>query len=315
MIYDVIIVGAGPAGMSAGIYAGRQGLKTLIISADLGGQITKSPRMDNYPGLPKISGKEFAKILKNQAEDQGVKFEWKMIKKLEKSNSHFKLSSTDGKTFKSMAVIIAFGKTPRKLSIPGEDKLIGKGVSYCAICDMPFFNNKTVAIVGGGNSAFQAVLAAEKIAKKIYLIHRSDQFRAEKVLISKIKELSKSEKLEILTNTEIKKIVGDKFVQSIEIHDKAEDTSKNIKADGVFIEIGSSVKNKLINRYTDLDQNGEIKTNLKSETKTPGLFIAGDISSESHDQAIIAAGQGASAAITAFKYIKNQEERDGKGKI
>lgn len=306
MIYDVIIVGAGPAGMSAGIYAGRQELKTLIISADLGGQITKSPRMDNYPGLPKISGKELADILKKQTQDQGVKFEWKIISKLEQTNDHFVLSSTDKKEFKAKAVIIAFGKTPRKLNIPGEDQLVGKGVGYCAICDMPFFNNKTVAVVGGGNSAFQAVLAAEKIAKKIYLIHRSDQFKAEKVLIDKIESLAKSKKLKILTNTEVKKIIGDKFVESIEVYNKTNQSKQEIITDGVFVEIGSSIKNKLIEKYTDLDQNGEIITNLKCETKTPGLFVAGDISSESHDQAIIAAGQGASAAITAFKYLKEQ---------
>lgn len=307
MIYDIIIIGAGPAGLAAGIYAGRQGLKTLIVSADMGGQISKSLKIDNYPGLPGVSGKKLSEIMKKQAETHGVKFEWKLISKLNKANDIFKLTSSDNNTYQAKSVIIAFGKSPRKLDIPGEDKLVGKGVGYCFICDLPFFTNKTVSIVGGGNSALQSVLAAKKIAKKIYLIHRSDKFKAEKNLIEQVKELKKNKQLELVTNSEIKKIIGDKFVESIIVYDKNRSKKREIKTDGVFIEIGFVVKNKLIEKFADLDQRGEIKTNLKCETKTPGLFIAGDISSQSHDQAIIAAGQGASAAITAASYLRGQK--------
>jgi thioredoxin reductase (NADPH) len=308
MTYDLIIIGAGPAGLSAAIYAGRQSLNTLVISADIGGQVAKTNKIDNYPGLPNISGKELVDKMKKQAETHGVKFDWKMIKNVNKQkNNFFSIEATDGTKFKTKSVIIAFGKAPRKLNVPGEDRLINKGVGYCAICDMPFFKDKIVTIVGGGNSAINAVLAAQKVAHKIHLVHRRDKFRAEDILIKKIKELKEQGKLNIHINAEVVKINGDKLVESIELKNNQTGKVQTIKTDGIFVEIGFVVKNKLVEDLVNFDQGGEIKTNLKSETKTPGLFIAGDISAEAHDQAIIAAGQGASAAITAANYLKGQQ--------
>jgi len=306
MIYDLIIIGAGPAGISAAIYASRQNLKSLVISADIGGQIAKSTKIDNYPGMPGINGKDLIGKMKDQAENHGAKFNWKMIKDIEKQeDGNFKLTATDRTEFLSKTVIIAFGKAPRKLAVPGEDRLIGKGVGYCAICDMPFFKDKVVSIIGGGNSALHAVLSAKKITNEIHLIHRRDQFRAEKSLIEKVREIKNGNLLTIHTNSQVKKIVGDKKVEAIIITENNKD--KKIKTDGIFIEIGFVVKNKLIKDLVSCDKNGEIKTNHKCQTKTPGLFIAGDITAEAHDQAIIAAGQGASAAISTFEYLKGDQ--------
>jgi thioredoxin reductase (NADPH) len=304
MKYDLVIIGAGPAGLTAAIYAGRQNLKTALISADLGGQITKSSRVDNYPGLPKVSGQELISKMKEQVDDQDVDFHWKMIDSINKKDDRFQIKASDGKIFEAISVIIAYGKSPRKLNVPGEDKLVGKGVGYCAICDMPFFNNKKVAVVGGGNSAIHAVMAAEKVAGKIYLIHRREEFRAEKEALSKVKEISKTDKLEIITPAKITRIKGDKLVNAIEIKNTKTNKSKSINLDGVFVEIGFEVKNKLVRDLVDIDDRGEVVTNLKSESRTPGLFVAGDISAQAHDQAIIAAGQGAVAAISANQYIK-----------
>lgn len=306
MKYDLIIIGAGPAGLSAALYGCRQGLKVAVIAADIGGQVTKALKIENYPGLPNVSGQDLINIIKRQVDRYQAKFIWKMVTEVKKSKNRFIVKTTDDQIFYGKSVIAAFGKTPKKLNVPGENQLIGKGVGYCAICDMPFFRNKTIAVVGGGNSALHSVLAAKDLAKMIYLIHRRDKFRAEETLIEKIKDLKKTGKLKIITNSIVAEIIGREKVTGLKISQDNRGL-RELKVDGIFIEIGFTVDNQLIKKLVDFDKNGEIRTNLRSETKTAGLFIAGDISAEAHDQAIVAAGQGASAAISAYQYLKGDQ--------
>jgi len=305
--YELLIIGAGPGGLAAGLYAGRSNLKTAIVAAELGGQIIKAHLVENYPGLPDVSGEKLVKTIKKQAEKFKVEFIWSMIEKVEKKGNKFILSTTDKKQYQSKALILSFGKTPQQLGVQGEDGLIGKGVGYCATCDMPFFKDKTVAVVGGGNSAIHAVLSAETIVKKTYLIHRRDQFRAEKALLDKIHQLKEQGKVEVLTFSEVKEIIGKDKVEKIIVENNKTKKTKEVKLDGVFIEIGFQVKTSLVKDLVELDERNEIVTNIKSETKTPGLFVAGDISADAHDQAVIAAGQGANAAISAYQYLKGAQ--------
>jgi len=296
--YELLIIGAGPGGLTAGLYAGRSNLKTAIIAAELGGQIVKAHLVENYPGLPDISGEKLVSIIKKQAEKFKVEFIWSTIKKVEKKGKKFILSTTDDKQYQAKALILSFGKTPQQLDIPGEAGLIGRGVGYCATCDMPFFK---------GNSAIHAVLSAASIAKKIYLIHRRDQFRAEKALLDKIHKLKEQGKVEVLTFSEVKKIIGKDKVEKIKVENNQTKKIRKLKLDGVFIEIGFQAKTSLVKDLVELNDHNEIITNIKSETKTPGLYVAGDISANAHDQAVIAAGQGANAAINAYQYLKGAQ--------
>lgn len=305
--HELSIVGAGPAGLTAALYAGRQNLDTVLISKEMGGQITKANLVENFPGLPGVSGTQLTKKIKKQVDEYDVKYLEKFVKGITKENEGFILKIDDYKNdIKSKALILSFGKQPRKLDVPGEEKFIGKGVSYCATCDMPLFHNKKVTVVGGGNSALHAVLAAEKVAKKIYLIHRRDKFKAEESLIKQIRAFSKTDKLEVLTNSEVEKIEGDKFVDSIVVKNNKTDSKKEIETDGVFLEIGFVINNQLVKDLVEFEE-GEIKVDNKAASKTPGLFIAGDISAAAHDQAIIAAGLGATSAISAYQYLKGED--------
>ncbi len=305
--HELAIIGAGPAGLTAALYAGRQNLDTVLVSKELGGQITQANSVENFPGLPGISGAKLTKTIKKQVDDYDVKYLEKTVKEITKKKDGFILEiDSHKKNIKSKALIISFGKQPRRLNVPGEKKFVGKGVSYCATCDMPLFHNKKVAIIGGGNSALHAVLAAEKVAEKIYLIHRREKFRAENSLIKQIKPLSETGKLEVLTSSDLKKIEGDKFVNLITVENNKTKDKKELAVDGVFLEIGFVINNDLVKNLVEFEE-GEIKVDNKAATKTPGLFVAGDISAAAHDQAIIAAGLGATSAISAYQYLKGEE--------
>jgi len=196
MIYDVIIVGAGPAGLTAAIYACRRELKTLIISKDLGGQIAKAPDVRNFPGFEEISGAELTQKMMDQAQKLGAEVVFEGIKSVQKNGKNFEVQASAGK-YKGKTLILAYGKTPRSLGVEGEEKFTGKGVSYCATCDMPVFRNKTVAILGGGNSALDAAIYGSKIAKKIYVVHRREEFRADEV---ELKNAKKAKNIEFVLN-------------------------------------------------------------------------------------------------------------------
>lgn len=301
MIYDVIIVGGGPAGMTAAIYTSRRMLKTLVITKELGGQVVKTPDIENYPGFDLIAGIDLAKKFIDQAKKFGAELAYDEVTQLDDKNKEFVVTGAKGK-YRAKSLILAFGKIPRKLKVKGEDEFKGKGVSYCSTCDAPFFKNKIVAVNGGGNSAFDAVLLLAKVAKKVYLIHRRNDFRAEEVLIEKVKKMAN---VEIVTNATISEIKGDETVKSLIYHQTGKEIE--IETAGVFIEIGYVVADSLIKNFVEMDEKNQIKVGKDHSTSREGVFAAGDLTNSYYKQIVISAGEGAIAALSAAKYIDEKK--------
>lgn len=299
--YDVIIVGGGPAGITAAIYTARRFLKTLVITKEPGGQVVKTPNIENYPGFDLISGPELAEKFINQAKKFGAEIVFDEVTHLDEKDSEFIVSGQKEK-YQSKSIILAFGKVPRKLSIPGENEFKGRGVSYCSTCDAPFFKNKIVAVNGGGNSALDAALLLSKTAKKVYLIHRRNEFRAEMILINKVKS---AKNVEIITGAIIEKIEGDQVVKSIII--KQNSRERKIKIDGLFIEIGYIVEDGLIKKFIEMDEKNQIKVTKDHSTSREGVFAAGDLTNSHYKQIVISAGEGAIAGLSAAKYIDGKK--------
>ncbi len=299
--YDVVIVGGGPAGITAAIYTSRRMLSTLVVTREPGGQVVKTPDIENYPGFDLISGIELAKKFINQAKRFGAKITYDEVTHLEEKAGEF-IVSGQKEEYLAKSIILAFGKIPRKLSIPGEEEFKGKGVSYCSTCDAPFFKNKVVAVNGGGNSAFDAALLLSRVAEKVYLIHRCNEFTAEEILI---KKLTTKNNVEILTNATIEKINGDAKVASIDI--KRQGKLDNLAVDGLFIEIGYIVEDGLIKDFVEMDEKNQIKTNKDHSTSREGVFAAGDLTNSYYKQIVISAGEGAIAALSAAKYLDEKK--------
>ncbi len=306
-MYDVIIIGSGPAGMTAGIYAARREMKTLIIGKELGGQLVWASEIENYPGFDNISAFDLIDKMKEQALKFKVEIENDEVKKIEKTPEGSFILYTNKKSFSAKTVIIAMGLSPRRLAVPGETELSGKGVSYCANCDGPFFRNKKVVVIGGGNSALDAAEVLSKIASQVYLVHRNDKFRAFDVLLKEVKE---KENIEIFTNSEIKKINGTEKVDSISLYNVKTKEEKEIEVDGVFIEVGRIASTDLVIDFVDRNEKNQIIVNTKMETKTPGLFVAGDVCEGEFKQITIATGQGTIAALSAYQYLQLKEGKN-----
>ncbi len=301
-MYDIIIIGAGPAGLSAGIYASRLGAKTLLIEKlTPGGQITLSSEIENYPGVCSVkSGLELMQCWPEQAVKFGCEIISVEVKKLKKENGKWKIE-TSSNEYKAKAVIAATGATPKKGGFEGEREYTGKGVSYCAVCDGFFYKDKTVAVIGGGDTALEEALYLSKIAKKVYLIHRRDKFRAAP---STQKRVFETENIEIIFNATVKKVFGNQFVEGIILN--LNDNEKELRTDGVFVFVGMKVNNELVKNLVELTKWGEVKVNLNMETSQKGLYAAGDIRESSVKQVVAAAGDGATAAINAVKFIEKE---------
>jgi thioredoxin reductase (NADPH) len=303
-IFDTIIIGAGAAGLTAAIYSARRTLKTLIISKDIGGQTATATEIENYPGFDLISGPELMDKFKKQAEKNKTQFANGEISKIEQENEIFKIK-TSSEEFLSKTVILAFGLEHRELGIPGEKEFKGRGVSYCATCDASFFKNKTVAVVGGGNSALDAAELLSKIAAKIYLIHRRDKFKGEQILIDRVNQ---AKNIEIIMNKQVLEIKGNNKLNSILIADFPNKKSqKEIKVDGLFIEIGYVAKTDWLKDLVKLNEKGEIIVSADGETSVPGIFAAGDITTISYKQIVISAGEGAKAALQSYRYLQSKK--------
>ncbi|MEM1573154.1 MAG: FAD-dependent oxidoreductase [Candidatus Methanomethylicaceae archaeon] len=298
-IYDVIIIGCGPAGASAAIYAVRKKLKTLVISKDIGGQLLITGHLENYLGFIGGNGIDLVEIIKKQLEALNIEIKYEEVKKVEKENDIFKVI-TEKETFLGKAIIATGGSVPKKLGIPEEENFIGRGISYCAICDAPFARNKVAAVVGGGNSAFHALITVAKYANKVYLIHRRDEFRADAILIDQAKKLNN---VEFLTNTIIEKIIGKEKVEGIVIKNLLNGTSYELKVNVIFVEIGREVHVDYIKHLVNIDENNKIIVDKYQRTSCKGIFAAGDITDRPYKQAIISAGDGAVAALSAYDYL------------
>ncbi|MCK5062278.1 thioredoxin-disulfide reductase [Candidatus Parcubacteria bacterium] len=304
-IYDTIIIGSGPAGITAGIYAIRREMKTLVIGKEPGGQVVWASEIENYPGFRKINNIDLITKWNDHAKDLGVEFKTEEIQKIEKSNNGFIVYASKEK-YQAKTVIIAMGLVPRRLAIPGEQEFIGKGISYCANCDSPFYRDKQVAVVGGGNAALDAAEILSKIASQVYLIHRRDEFRGFEVLVDEVK-LKKNIKL--MLNSEIKEIKGDGQVQAITVVNK-EKKEQEIKIDGVFIEVGRIAHTDLVADLVERTKQHQIIVDDKCGTKTPGLFAAGDVTTTPYKQITIAMGQGTIAALAAYEFIQLKKGKE-----
>jgi thioredoxin reductase (NADPH) len=301
-LYDSIVIGASAAGMSAGIYLKRQKLNFLILAKDIGGEMALSGIVENYPGFPLTNGVELTQKFKEHLEKYEIEPVMEEVIKIEKEN-FFKVITTKNE-YLSKTIIIATGSNPKKLNIPGEKEFYHKGVSYCSVCDMPLFNKKIVAIIGGGNSALESGILASKICQKAYIINKNPKFKGDKVLFE---EVSKKENVEIIYNALTQEIYGDEFVKGIKYLDQNTGEIKNLKVDGVFIYIGLKPNTDFVpDEWQIKNEYGEIIVNELCQTKIPGIFAAGDVTSIPHKQIGIAVGQGIIAALEVVRYLNTQ---------
>ena len=299
--YEIVIIGGGPAGLTAGLYTSRARLKSLLLEKGLtGGQMTEAGRIDNYPGFPEgISGLELGQLMHQQAAKYGLKTVMAEATGIELQEGQKIIKTTEG-NFTAKAVIIASGSERHKLGVPGEKEFTGKGVSYCATCDGDFFKELPVAVVGGGNAAITEALHLSKLASKVIVIHRRNQLRATRIL----QEKAFSEpKIEFLWDTIVEEIEGEDLVKRIKLRQVKTGQNSALDIDGVFVSIGFKPNTDYLKGILSLDASGAIITNDRLETNIPGIFAAGDIRQNSARQVITAAGDGATAAIYAEKFI------------
>jgi len=299
MIYDLAIIGGGPAGLSAAIYAARFRLKFLVLAREPGGTVLKTHLIENWPGEKSLSGTELMDKIRSHAESLGTEIKQTDVSAVKKKGRNFELI-TDAGNFEAMSIIFATGTRHRKLGVPGEDAYYGRGVSYCAVCDAAFFRNKTVAVVGGSDSAAKEALLLAEYAKKVYILYRKDKIRAEPINAERV---AKNSKIEIITNSNVTKINGEQLVRGVTL-DKPHAGSKELKLDGVFIDIGYDAESSLAaSLCVKLDERGEIIVGRNAETNIPGVFAAGDVTSCSFKQVVNAAAQGAVAASSAYRFV------------
>ena len=302
-MYDVIVIGAGPAGLTSSIYLRRSNKKVLVLEAvTYGGQIINTLDIENYPARPHVSGFDFANDLYNQAKELGAEIIFEKAININ-DNADYKEVITNKSAYKSKAVIIATGAENRKLGIDKEDELIGKGVSYCATCDGAFYKEKPVAVVGGGNVAIEDALYLSDTSSKVYLIHRRDTFRAEKKDIDKLKEKTN---VEFIYNSNVTGLISDQKLEKIEVTNNNGD-KKEIEVSALFVAVGRVPENENFSKIIDLDEKGYVIAKEDCKTNKEGIFVAGDNRTKTLRQLVTAASDGAIAATNAIKYINNKK--------
>lgn len=306
-LYDVIILGGGPAGLTAGIYAMRAALKTVLIEKGLpGGQVAITKEVENYPGFIEIGGFELCEKFLEHAKHYDLEIIQKEAVATEPGVEYHSVRLADGTVLKSHAVILAAGGTAQKLRIPGEDENFGKGVSYCATCDGFFFRDQIVAVVGGGDTALEDALYLSKITRKVYLIHRRDAFRGSRILQQRV---FAEPKIEIIYNTVATEIQSDeKGVKALSLKDTQTSEKRTIDTDGVFIFVGFRPNNLIVPAGVKLNTSGYVVTDEKCETSIPGLFAVGDLRQKYANQIVLAAADGCTAALAAAHYIETRKE-------
>lgn len=302
-IYDLVIIGGGPGGLSAGIYAQRASLKTVMVERGApGGQITLTDEVENYPGFEHITGAELAMNMSQHAEALGLETIYDEVVAIEPGDIHHTVKLVDGQDLITHSVIIATGGYPRKLGISGENDYYGKGVSYCATCDGFFFREKTVVVVGGGDTAVEEALYLAKITKKVYLAHRRDALRASPILQKRTFE---NEKIDVLWNTVLTAIeAGEDGVNNVALKDTQTSQTRDLTVDGVFIFIGYLPNVKIVPEVIRRNGEGYVLTNDKCETNVPGIYAIGDLKEKFARQIVTAAGDGCTAALAASLYVE-----------
>lgn len=303
-MYDVVIIGSGPAGLSAAIYAERAGLNTIVLEKNpmSGGQVLNTYEVDNYPGFPGISGLELGMKFKEHAEKVGVTFTEAEVLRLN-SNEKVKEVVTDQATYTTKTVIIATGASHAKLGVGGEEKLMGRGVSYCATCDGAFFKNKVVAVVGGGDVAVEDAIFLARTCQKVYVIHRRDELRAANVLQKALMELNN---VEILWDCIVEEIKGEEQVESIRIKDKNTNESRELMLSGVFVAVGIQPNTNAFVETMDMDSAGYIIAGEDCMTNKAGVYAAGDVRKKPLRQIVTAVSDGANAVISIQEYLLGQ---------
>ncbi len=300
--YDVLIIGGGLAGMTAGMYAANYGLNTGLIEQMMGGaQIINIEKIENFPGFPQgIAGAELAPALQEQAMDAGMEFIMGEATTVSRDGD-YKVVSTDGGDYRARAVIVAAGSSLRALGITGEEEFYGRGVSHCATCDGPMFMGETVGVVGGGDSAVDEALTLTEYAGKVFLFHRRDELRAQQVSQER---LLGNLKIEVLWNTVVETVLGEDAVSGVRARNVVTNLESVIDLTGLFVYVGLEPNSQMVSKLVKLDRSGHIPVNLSMETSVPGLYAAGDLRQHSVSQLITSAGDGATAAIAAFNYIR-----------
>jgi thioredoxin reductase (NADPH) len=294
--YELIVLGGGPTAIGCAIYAARFAMDILVIGKTFGGLIATTHLVENYPAITSISGQGLMDMFKEHMNSLKIPYISDEIRSIEKVDDQFELQSFFQK-FKAYSICIATGSERRKLGIPGEEEFTGKGVSYCATCDGPFYKDKNVIVIGGSDSAAKEALFLAQSVNKVYIVYRGEEIRAEPINKQRVYE---NDKIEIIYKTEVKEIKGDTNVKSVIL-----DNGKEFEIDGVFIEIGSIPKSELAKRIgVETNEKGEIKINRKSETNIPGIFAAGDVADAPFKQAITGVSEGVIAAYSAFDFVK-----------
>lgn len=300
MLYEVIIIGSGPAGMTAAIYSSRKGLKTLVLSKDVGGQLNISAELENYPGYSYIEGPD----LINRFEEHVERFDvtrvvGEEVIGLEIADKIKVVRTKAGNRYQGRALIIASGKNHRSLGVPGEERFLGKGVAYCATCDAPFYKGKVVAVAGGGNSALEAAGELNRWASKVYLIVRRN-YSADDILVDRI---TRMEKVEILLGYDTLEILGDQKVNGVRVRSRSDGSERKLNIEGIFVEVGLLPNTAFAMDVLDLNEFGEIFVDCQTHTGVPGVFAAGDVTTVRDKQVIVAAGEGAKSALRAHEYL------------
>lgn len=304
MTYDLIIIGGATTGLTAGIYAARKKLNALIVTEEVGGQTLLTDNIENYPGFESVSGHELINKIKNQVKKYGLPImEGKEVESVEKSGDLFAVKIKGGEALSAKTIIIATGKNPRRLNVPGENEFENKGVVYCSTCDAPLFGGKDVVVAGGGNSGLNSAFDLLKYANKIYVMESSDKFLGDEFLQEKLRQ---SDKVEFITNADIKEIKGGGFMEKVVYFDKKENKEKELTAQGIFVNIGWIPATNFIKGFVELNNWGEVVIDPKTnQTSVKGVFAAGDATDVKYKQCVIAAGEAAKAALSVYEYLKN----------
>ena len=303
-LYDVVIIGGSAAGLTAALYASRQGLRTLVVTKDIGGQMLLTNDIQNFPGYQGIGGFELSTKLREQAETYGAEFAYEEVTGVEEDREcpgRWYMDKTVGGVYGWTAVFLAFGKTPKNLGVPGEKELSGRGVSYCAVCDGPLFRGKTVAVVGTGDQALEAANYLSNVVQRVFLVHQYERPIGSEEYISQVLSLPN---VKSMANSRVIELRGTGKLESLVLESTVTRERTDLKADGVFIEIGYVPKTDFVGRLVRLNSRGEIIVDRDGVTSTQGVFASGDVTDNTFKQAVISASQGASAALSAYSYVQ-----------